>query len=442
MIAGGARGPSAVGVPGTIAGLTLIHQRFGKRPFDELFESAIRLARDGHPIQAWQARVLSWSYRSLRQDPPARATFSAGGRPLAKGALLIQRDLAATLERLAKQGASDFYQGETARQLVRALGPEGPSLEDLGAYRAVQRSPLSFTYRGYTVETMPPPSAGGVALVGILLALSKPSPNPEPNPPDRIHRFLEASRRAQAERRFGVVDPDSLEEPELARRRARWLDSGFWSAIPIDPGRATPSERLRPSFGLDLRESEHTTHVSVADAEGMVVSLTTTLSASFGAKIVAGSTGIVMNNAVASFSIAGDNLPTPSRRTTSSMAPTLLLRGPQTSAVLGTPGGDSIPSTLAQIVRGLVDDRLPLDRAIQAPRWHHGFIPDRARYEPLPPPNPGVLQALRARGHTLQPFSRSIGSANCILIDGVKSQGFADPREFGVALSPAPIEER
>lgn len=436
MIAAGARGPSAVGVPGTVAGLALLHRRFGSKPFAELVAPAIGLARNGHLLKPWQARLLAWSFSTLARDEAARAIFGRRGKPRLAGSLLIQRNLSESLERLARLGPDDFYRGETARQLAAALGPEGPSRADLAAYRAVSRSPLSFAYRGYTLETMPPPSAGGVALAGILLGLSRAhAPGLEPRSPDAIHLFLEASRRAQAERRLAVVDPDTLSEPELARRRARWLDAAFWSEVPIDPARATPSARLHPLYGLEPGESDQTTHLSVADARGMVVSLTTTLSASFGAKIVAGPTGIVMNNAVASFGAVGENQPAPSKRTTSSMAPTFLLRGNQIAAVLGTPGGDSIPSTLAQIVRNLVDHRLSLEHAIRAPRWHHGFVPDQARYEPLPAPDLSLITTLRARGHELKPFARSIGSANCLVFQEGEIHGFADPREFGVALA-------
>lgn len=437
MIARGARGPAAVGVPGTVAGLALLHQHYGTKPFAELVEPALRLARDGHTLRPWQARLLGWSYRALAQDPAARAIFGRGARPLAVGDRLVQRDLADTLARLASEGPDDFYRGETARRLARALAPQGPSLDDLAAYRAVVRTPFRFEYRGYGIETMPPPSAGGVTLAGLLLGLAAAPTLPPFGSVEEIHWFLEVSRRAQAERRLAVVDPDSLTEPERLQRHERWHDPAFWLRVPIDVERATPSNRVQSVYGVGLRENDHTTHLSVADRDGLVVSLTTTLSASFGAKIVAPGTGIVLNNSVASFGAVGDNQPAPSKRTVSSMAPTLILRGPHVAAVLGTPGGDTIPSTLAQIVRNLVDHRLPLDEAIRAPRWHHGFVPDTARYEPSPAPKRDLLAALAARGHRLQPFRRAIGDANCIVFDEAgRAYGFADPREFGSSVVP------
>src|SRR5690606_20806334 len=203
--------------------------------------------------------------------------------------------------------------GAIAKRLASALAPEGPSLEDLASYRAVLREPLTFHYRGYELETMPPPSAGGVALAGILLSMQRAGSEVEPGSPDAIHLFLEASRRAQAERRLGVVDPDALAPAELSARLARWLDPAFWLTVPIEPQRATPSERVHPLFAEALRETEHTTHLSVTDRTGMVVSLTMTLSASFGAKIMAAGTGMFMNNSVGSFASVADNQPVPGR---------------------------------------------------------------------------------------------------------------------------------
>lgn len=436
MIAEGARGPHAVGVPGTVAGLSLLQREYGTKSFAELAADAIALARQGHELAPWQAQVLAWSYSALARNDAARRIFGRNGKPLPRGARLVQRDLAGALERLATLGEADFYRGDTARLIAAAVGAHGPDLTDLAAYRAVVRIPFRFEYRSYTVETMPPPSAGGVALAGLLIGLgATPSADAGHGGAGEIHNFLEMSRRAQAERRLAVVDPAALSGSELLQRFARWKDPSFWLTVPIDAQRATPSAAVRSLYGIEARESEHTTHLSVADRDGLVVSLTTTLSASFGAKIVAPGTGIVLNNAVASFGSVGANQPEPGKRTTSSMAPTLLLRGDAVAAVLGTPGGDSIPSTLAQVVRNLVDHRLPLDAAIRAPRWHHGFVPDLARYEPRPAPEGALLAALRARGHQLRPFRRAIGDANCIVFrDGV-AYGFADPRELGVSAA-------
>lgn len=430
MLALRARGSAAVGVPGTVAGVARLHERWGRLPFASLVQPAIELAKSGHIIGRWQAQVLAWSYASLRHDPAARAIFGPQ-KPWGAGHRLVQGDLAWTLDRLATVGASDFYTGAIASRLLQALAVGGHSPGDLAGYRAVVREPLRFSYAGYTLETMPPPSAGGVALLGTLSLLQQRGSVRSSGAADEVHWFLEASRRGQAERRLSVRDPDTLSTSENAALRARWLDPEFWARTPVDPRRATPSLLLQTAVPPAPDEAEHTTHLSVVDAAGMAVSLTTTLSASFGAKLVAPGTGIVLNNAVASFSSAGANQPVPGRRTVSSMAPTLLLDGERVLAVLGTPGGDSIPSTLAQIVRNLVDYRLPLDAAVDRARWHHAFLPDVARHEEHPSISPALVAELKARGHQLQPLRRPMGDANCIVLEGARAFGYADPRELG-----------
>jgi gamma-glutamyltranspeptidase/glutathione hydrolase len=434
MIAAGARGAAAVAVPGVVAGVAALHARFGTRPFSELVAPALALARNGYPLGAWQATLIHNNERTLKRDPAARALFFERGRPRTAGQLFVQRDLAWTLEQLAKSGEDAFYRGIVGERLEKALAPEGPTLADFNDYRALWRTPLAVRYRDFVLETMPPPSAGGVALIGALLAL-RAEPSPAAGSAAEIHLLLEAEKRAQAERRRGVLDPDALAESERNAQFARWLDPAFWLRVKIEPERATPVSALSPLTPSEPVESEHTTHLSVSDRDGMVVSLTTTLCASFGARIVAGGTGIVLNNAVATFSVSGDNLPTPGRRTVSSMAPSLLLSANRVVAVLGTPGGDTIPSTLTQLVGHLVDHQQPLDDAVDAPRWHHGFLPDEARYEAAAGKNKELLATLARFGHSLRSSSRRMGDANCIVFDRERAYGYADLREPGVAVA-------
>jgi gamma-glutamyltranspeptidase/glutathione hydrolase len=195
---------------------------------------------------------------------------------------------------------------------------------------------------------------------------------------------------------------------------------------------------VHPLFESALHEFEHTTHFSVVDASGMVVSCTTTLSASYGAKVVAPGTGIVLNNSVASFASSGDNQPVGGRRTVSSMAPTLVLAGQDPLLVLGSPGGDTIPSTIVQVLRHLVDHGETLVAAVDAPRVHHGFVPDEVRYEPRNAPPAAVLKELEKRGHLVKKGRSAIGDANEILIRGGVAWAYADPREFGSALAAKP----
>lgn len=442
MQRGGGMGPVSVGIPGSVAGLELAHDRFGSLPRAAVLAPAIELAR-GHTLGAHQAALLAGSWNALSLDPAARTIFGKDKKPFAAGQRLVQRDLAATLRRISQQGRDGFYTGPTATALS-GLSRGLITGADLAAYQAKWRDPLRFTYQGLNVEVMPPPSAGGVALTQMLLMLQ--ALHAETLPHDsaaEIHLFVEAARRAQAERRYGVVDPDALSATETAQKRARWLDPNAWlGPSPIDPERATPSSSLRPPPLDTAGESEHTTHFSVVDAEGMVVSCTTTLSASYGAKLVLPGTGVVLNNSVASFSSSGDNQPVGGRRTVSSMAPTLVLDGEAPVLVLGTPGGDTIPNTIVQVLRHVVDHGEPLSAAVDAPRVHHGFLPDAIRFESRNAPPADVLRDLVRRGHKLKPGFGAIGDANEILILGGQAWAYADPREFGLALAAGPAVTR
>jgi gamma-glutamyltranspeptidase/glutathione hydrolase len=285
---------------------------------------------------------------------------------------------------------------------------------------------------------MPPPSAGGVALTETLGMLEKLGAH-ELHGAEEVHLFLEVTRRAQAERRFGVSDPDALDVTTREAQLTRFLSpDALLARAPVDRQRASRSSELFKDFLGPEKESEQTTHLSVVDARGMVVSLTTTLSASFGAKLTAPGTGIILNNSVASFSRTGANQPAPGRRTVSSMAPTLVLDGTRVVLVLGTPGGDTIPSTIAQVLRNVVDHGMPLDQAVAAPRFHQGFLPDRGRFEARRPPDAPLLAALKALGHDLRGSHIAMGDSNDLLLDGDQAYGVADPRGGGAARAARP----
>jgi gamma-glutamyltranspeptidase / glutathione hydrolase len=246
--------------------------------------------------------------------------------------------------------------------------------------------------------------------------------------------LLEIMRRAQADRIYGVVDPDSMSRAQQQMDLVHLLDPERWpKRCPIEPNHATPNQRVVPQEAIGA-EMEHTTHLAVVDAEGMAVSLTTTLSAPFGSKVIT-ETGIVLNNALGSFSGKGQNQPWPNRRTTSSMAPAFVQDELGLRLILGTPGGDTIPSTLLQLVNSMTDYSVPLDEAIDAPRLHQSIASDgRARMESRRP-IPAALQRNLARlGHRFASPTSVMGHANTIaLIDG-QIYGYADPREGGLAL--------
>lgn len=442
MIEARGRGAAAVGVPGLVAGMSKAHERFGRLQWRAVLAPAIDLASKGYRLGSRQHLSLTWNWRHLREQAAFVSRFAGpGGRsPAAAGSKLTRPDLAKTLRLIAERGGSAFYAEPLARQLIADLGDDGLlTLRDFQRYRAKWREPLVVSYRGLGVVTMPPPSAGGVALVQTLLMLASLKAHElSHNSPQALHVLAEAARRAHAERRFHVIDPDALTLAEAERRRARWLNPRVLSgAHPIDPNRATSSSQIHPLFS-EATESEHTTHFSVVDRDGMAVSCTITLSAGFGAKLMSSSTGLVLNNSVASFSTEGENLPVGGRRTTSSMAPSVIYFGDRLGLVLGSPGGDTIPNTVVQVLRNVVDYGMTIDKAVVAPRIHHGFIPDAIRYERGRAIPMATRRALQKLGHRFSKNTTPIGDANNILIAGEVAFGIADPREGGLALAAKP----
>jgi gamma-glutamyltranspeptidase / glutathione hydrolase len=438
MQRGAAKPGAAVGVPGSVAGLLRAHERFGRLPREQVLSPAIALAQGGFVLARRPAELLAGSYAAISQDATLRKRFgdATGAKPKAQGARIVQPELAGSLIRIQQRGAEGFYGGETARAIAATPGTS-ITIADLQSYRCVERAPRRSNYRGLQVETMPPPSAGGVALTETLGLLELVRAH-EASGVQELHLFLEASRRAQAERRFGVSDPDALASEQAQAALSRFLDAkGLLGRAPIDPSRATRSSALAPLYpGAEAVESEQTTHLSTLDRQGMVVSLTTTISASYGAKVTAPGTGIVLNNAVASFSRTGENQPAPSKRTVSSMAPTLVLDEGRVVLVLGTPGGDTIPTTIAQVLRNVVDKQYPLDQAVAAPRIHQSFFPDRARFELKRPLPPQVVRALKALGHNVTASHLAMGDSNDILLEDEQAYAVADPRGGGLAAAP------
>jgi gamma-glutamyltranspeptidase/glutathione hydrolase len=441
MLQGGAKGPGASAVPGTVAGLNLAQQRFGLLPLDQVVLPAVELARRGHRIGSRQAEALAHAWHDLARDRAARRVFGTGRERRSVGDFLVKHDLADTLEANARQGDAGFYSGPTARRIEAAMRKTGLiRREDLSSYRAVIREPLRFPYHGFEVVTMPPPSSGGLAMAQIVSLLEQlGAERLTPGSADELHLFIEASKRAQARRRYELVDPDADPVGMSASVLAERLTPQALLALkpPIDPRRASPAAEVYvPERGLPP-ELPHTTHLSVVDAQGNAVSCTVTLSSGFGARYVVPGTGVVMNNALAAFGGAGRNLPQPGRRMLSSMSPTLVLRnGGEVVAVLGSPGGDTIPSTVAQVLRHLVEHEMSIDQAVEAPRLHHGFTPDEVRVESSRPFDPAVLAELEARGHRIVASSTPMGDANnIVVVDGV-AYGRADSREGGLALGP------
>jgi gamma-glutamyltranspeptidase/glutathione hydrolase len=288
---------------------------------------------------------------------------------------------------------------------------------------------------------------GGVALAGIMLTLERVKAHEAPlDSGGALHLFVEAAKRAYVDRRVVGADPDFV-APDTARRLALLLDGSFrMSREPvIDPERATPADALAAPLGPVALESPETTHFSVVDAQGNAVSCTTTQSAGFGAKIVIPGTGVLLGNAMGAFSETGINGVAPGKRMASSMTPTIVSRDGKVALVLGSPGGDTIPNTVAQVLRNVVDYGMTIDEAVRHPRIHHQWLPDRVRIEQRTPPPQAALDDLIRRGHVLHRDTMPIGDANNILVDAAGvAWGYADTREGGTAegvdAAPGPRE--
>ena len=439
MIARRGRGTTASGIPGSVAGFNYALQRWGTLPRADVLQPAVRLAAEGHDLGERQALVLQWAWPQLSKDPEAKRIFGRAGRPLRQGERLKQPDLSRTLSAIAESGDTGFYAGAFAQAYVRLTASSAVpiSANELTQYQARPRPPLHTTYRNLLVETASPPSAGAVAVVQMLAMLEQERAWTLPlDSAASLHLFAEVAKRAHAERRFAVVDPASVHDYDVQLRLERWRDPSTWlEAFPIGK-RSTPAAALHPLYEAAMQELNNTTHFSVADRHGNVVSCTTTLSAGFGAKYVVPGTGVVMNNSLGAFGTVGHDVLRPERRMTSSMAPTLVSDSAGPVLILGSPGGDTIPNTVVQVLRNVVDYKMALDRAVEHPRIHHGFVPDAIRSERLRPIDPVTRNQLRQLGHAFAQPSRTIGDANNIARTAIGWEGMADPREGGLALGP------
>lgn len=433
-------GPRAAGVPGVVAGLWLAHSKYGKLPWADVVAPAIALARDGSTLDSFHAddmkgvvgRITEYTKDPNLKNPALQAALKStlatftkpDGSVYAAGEVWRQPDLARTLEVISKGGAQAFYEGAFAKDLASRVHQMGGlwTADDLAKYRALVREPVRFTYRGYEIVTMPPPSAGGVVLRQILAAAETLELYKlDWDSTERIHLYVEALRRTYADRNELIGDPDFVKVP-----LAEMLDTKYVAKrmAGIDPKHATPSSEIRA--GLQLRESEHTTHFSVVDASGLAVANTYTLNAGFGAKVAVPGTGLILNNEMDDFTskVGSPNMfglvqgpqngIEPGKRMLSSMSPTILSKDGKLRAVVGSPGGPTITTTVAQIVMQLIDHGRTLEQAVNAPRVHHQWLPDQIMHEASLPAS--TVTELEAMGHKLVQWER-IGHANCIEVD-------------------------
>ena len=442
------RGGLAVGVPGEPSGLAELVRRWGKRPFARCVEPAAALAR-GYPASAWLVEHVA---AALKEDPSEAASFLPRVLAPKRGTLadlragdLVRRpELAQTLARLRREGAAAFYRGEIANAIVTAVQAAGGVLDrnDLARYSPVERAPLSTTFRGRRVFALPPPSAGGVVMFEVLGMLSErmKSWNPGgPQDPTYLHVLVESLKHGFADRSRFLGDPAFVSVP-----LSHLLDASYHRELQarIRPGGTLAPDRYGspgPSAPAPARDAG-TAHISVVDSEGNAVALTTTINLEFGAHLVAGGTGVLLNNEMDDFSLApgvpdafgllagGGNLLAPGKRPLSSMSPTIVVGDHGVEMVLGAAGGPMIISSTIQVLLDALLFGMDVETAEAAPRVHHQWSPDVLRYEPSLPAS--VVEALRAKGH--HPEARDkIGKVNVVVRSKAGLEAAGEPRSGG-----------
>jgi gamma-glutamyltranspeptidase / glutathione hydrolase len=448
-------GYKAVAVPGSVAGLTYAHKKWGKLPLKQVMAPAIRLAKKGFPVNF--ADVRDFQDPRLAEFPESHRIFQRGGNFYQQDEVLRQPELAKTLERIAKD-PQDFYRGQIAQQLVADMQKNGGLItaEDLAAYEAKEREPLRGTYRGYEIISAPPPSSGGVVLLEALNMLEGfDLASLGSRSADSIHLTVEAFRRAYKDRAELLGDPDFTRVPvaQLIDKRyaAAWRES-------INPAHASVSTDLQRPAGtfnqLDRvahapalgDESQDTTHFSVVDAEGNAVAVTTTLNDSFGSRVTAEKLGFLLNNEMDDFAakpgtpnlyglVQGEaNAIAAGKRPLSSMTPTMVTKDGKLFLVLGSPGGGRIITTVANTLMGVIDYGLNIQEAVNAPRFHHQWLPDSINMEGVGF-SPDTVKMLESRGHKIE-WVEAWSDGECIAIDLKTGErlGASDPRNPGKAV--------
>jgi gamma-glutamyltranspeptidase/glutathione hydrolase len=456
-------GYKAIGVPGSVAGMVYAEHKYGKLTLKQVMAPAIRLAREGY--------VLSWEEagdlqdRHLAEFPESRRVFQRNGDFYKAGETFRQPDLARTLQRIS-QKPDDFYHGTLARELAAALQKGGGlvTADDLAHYEVKEREPVRGTYRGYEVISAPPPSSGGTVLIESLNILEGYDLRTMGNrSAQSVHYTTEAFRRAFFDRAEFMGDPDFAKIPvaQLIDKKyaAAWRDA-------IDPAHASPSKDLRrPAVFSELEqyaashppmappESDHTTHYSVMDAEGNAVSVTTTINDWFGSRVTADGLGFLLNDEMDDFSAkpgvpnsdgllqSDTNAIGPGKRPLSSMTPTIVARDGKAVMVLGSPGSSKIITTVANVLMGVVDYGMNIQEAVNAPRFHHQWMPDVVNVEQWF--SPDTINLLRQMGYNVEiglRYGTKVApywsDAECIAVDAKTGErlGASDGRGSGKAI--------
>ncbi|OFW12582.1 MAG: gamma-glutamyltransferase [Acidobacteria bacterium RIFCSPLOWO2_12_FULL_66_10] len=425
------------GVPGTVSGFEMAISKYGRRTWADNMAPAYELASKGFPVSYALAEGLKGS-RNLASSPESKRIFQKNGAFYDVGETLAQPELAQTLARISANGAKEFYEGETATRFAAEMAKNGGliTLADLKSYKALERTPLTGTYRSYTIITSPPSSSGGIALLEMLGILDGTGyEKGGAGSASAIHYAAESMRRAYADRNEYVGDPNFVKVPI-----AGLLDPAYVATLraTIDPERATPSARVRPGRPAGSERME-TTHYSVVDGEGNAVAVTYTLNGGYGNGITVPGLGFLLNNEMDDFSskpgeanmfglVQGEaNAIQPGKRPLSSMTPTIILKDGALFMTAGAPGGPRISTAVLQVILNVLDFGMNVQDAIDFPRFHHQWQPDRLSLERGI--SPDTVALLKARGHDVD-YSDDVVLAQvaAIVSDGGWLQGGSDGR--------------
>lgn len=426
----------ASGVPGTVAGMEYALKKWGTMPLSKVLEPAIKLADKGFIVSDVLAQTLKEEKSTLGKWSSSKAIFFKNGEPLKSGDLLVQKDLAKSLRLIAKQGAKAFYQGEIATKIAKEMQSQGGTmtLEDLKAYKVVERQPIIGDYRGYKVVTMPPPSSGGVHLIEILNMLEHyPIKEDGVNSAKNIHHMAESMKLAYADRSEYLGDPDFVKIPVTGLTSKAYANERVKT---IDDNKARLSSNIKPGKPQPY-ESDQTTHFSVMDKAGNAVAVTYTLNLNFGSGIVVEGTGILLNNEMDDFSVKPGvpnafglvggtaNAIEAKKRPLSSMTPTIVMKNNKPWLVTGSPGGARIITTVLQSVVNTIDHEMNPAEAIITPRVHHQWLPDELRVEEGI--SPDTIKLLQDKGHKVV-TKAPMGRIQIIQADDSGFYGYSDTR--------------
>ncbi|MEJ8802988.1 gamma-glutamyltransferase [Pontibacter sp. H249] len=435
-------GHLAAGVPGSVAGMYETHQKFGSLPWEELVQPSVDLARNGVVLTEKEANGLnSTRDRFIKHNKHLPYLAVKVWNP---GDTLKHPDLARTLEHIRDKGRDGFYKGETADHIVKEMQRSNGIIthQDLEKYTAEWRQPITGKYKDYKVISMGPPSSGGVALMQLLTMIEPYNISKYGwQSPETIHLMAEAERRVYADRAAYLGDPDFVKVPVEQLLDQEYLKDRMKS---VSLEKATASAEIKEGV-LPVYESEQTTHLSIVDAAGNAVSVTTTLNGSYGSKVIVEGAGFLLNNEMDDFSakpgvpnmyglVGGKaNAIAPGKRMLSAMTPTILEKDGKLFMVVGTPGGSTIITSVYQTILNVIEHNMTMQQAVAAPRFHHQWLPDAIQHEPKAI-NPEVRTQLQNKGHKLMERS-TYGRVDVILVlPNGKLEGGADPRGDDTAM--------